>query len=523
MQQNKTRVFLGLTGFLLLLSAVTLGLWKYAGISESVDEVVTAFKSKNLLKEHRGSLDIRLGYDGYLGYSILESKRFGRALEEADLSMTLLDDNANYPERFAKLIEGQLDLAVMPIHDYLEQLSLTQPDDLKTPLIIAAVSESKGSDAVVANPKVFPNIDALKGLKQVKAAYTSQFMLGSMAVDASLPVLLKGRGIDANPDIEQTYQGLLGGKYDIVGLWEPYITKAKEKGFIVLMGSDELQLGKIIDVVVANRAFLAKHPDALERFLKSYYETVGSFRKEMPALIEEIEIKQGGELTKADISASLDGIRFFGLDDNAYTLFRVHSTSLNKILDYVDAVAVKLQKMGIMTENPLKNDDSRNAVFPDLLRRAYAAYPAGTVTAPPKEERVYSPIAHATWLKLIKDPKFTRDDLKITFLRDGRLDMEAKRVLDDFAQNSINNFDYYVAIVGRSGKARGLSEEQMVTRTEEKARRVYEYLTKYWSIDKNRIHPVGLGSKGVRPPTTGENYYRYLNDNNRVELLFVDY
>ena len=523
MQQDKTRVFLGLAGFLLLIAAVTMGLWKYTGIADSVDEVVTAFKSKNLLKGHRSRLDIRIGYDGYLGYAILESKRFARTLENAELSATLIDDNANYPERFAKLIEGELDMAVMPIHDYLEQLHLTQPDDLHTPLIVAAVSESKGSDAVVANPKVFPNIDALKGLKKVKAAYTSHFMLGSMAVDASIPVLIDGRGVDANPDIEQTYNGLLTGTYDIVGLWEPYITKAKEKGFIVLMGSDELQLGKIIDVVVVNRAFLAKHGDALQEFLKSYYETVAHFRGHMPDLIGEIEIRQGGELDKSDISSSLEGIRFFGLDDNAYTLFRVHSTSLNRILDYIDAVAVKLQKMHVIPGNPLKNEDARNAVFPDLLRRTFAFYPAGTISPPPKEEKLYAPVADATWLKLIKDPKFTRNDLKITFLRDGRLDMEAKGVLDDFAQNSLNNFDYYVAIVGRSGKARGLSEEQLVKRTAEKAQRVYEYLSKYWSVDKNRIHPIGLGSKGINPPKQQENYYRYLSEHNRVELLFIDY
>ncbi|MBU0632514.1 hypothetical protein KKA17_07705 [bacterium] len=523
MPQNKIRVFLGLVGFLLLLMAILLALWKYAGVGQSVDQIVTTFKSKNLLKTPHSKLNIRIGYDSYLGYSILESKRFSRALENVKLSATLIDDNANYPERFAKLMEGKLDMAVMPIHDYLEQMHLTQPDDMSTPLIIAAISESRGSDAVVANPKKIPNIDALKKLKYIKAAYTSQFMLGSMAVDANIPILLKGRGIDANPDIEQTYNGLISGTYDVVGLWEPYITKAKEKGFIVLMGSDELQLGKIIDVVVVNRTFLTKHPEALEDFLQIYYESVSYFRDNMPALIEEIEIHQGGDLKKTDISASLEGIQFFGLSDNAYTLFRVHSTSLNKMFDYIDAVAAKLQKMGIISHNPMKNEDARNIVFPDLLRKVFARYPAGTITPPQKQEKLYMPIDNESWLKLIQDPKFTRDDLKITFLRDGRLDMEAKAVLDDFAQNSINNFDYYVAIVGRSGKARGLSEEQLVQRSAEKAQRVYEYLSKYWSIDKNRIHPLGLGSKGIHPPKQGENYYQYLNGHNRVELLFIAY
>ena len=523
MREGRTRVFLGLIGFIVLVSAISLGIWKYAGVGESVHALVTSFKSENLLDRPRSRLTFNIGYDGYLGYAILESKPFSRALEAQKLSVHLIDDGANYSERFAKLVNGEIDMAVMPIHDYVEQMALLRPREAQTPLIIAAVSESIGSDAVVADPKVFPNINALKEVKHIKAAYTSRFMLGSMAVDANIPALINGRGVDANPDIEQTYGGLINGTYDVVGLWEPYITKAKERGFKVLMGSDELQLGKIIDVIVVNRGFLANHPEELQAFLKAYYDTVASYQKEKAALIEAIEIKQGGELQKADIAASLDGIRFFTLSDNVYTLFKVHSTSRDKLLDYIDAVAVKLEKMGSIDQNPIKNEDARNSVYPAVLRGAFAQYPPGSVTPPPKEEKAYAPISPAAWLKLIQDPKFTRDDLKITFLRDGRLNNDAKKVLDDFAQNSLNNFDYYIAVVGRSAKARGVSESQLAERTASKAEQVYEYLTKYWSIDKHRIHPIGLGSRGIPPLESGENYYNYLNRHNNVELLFIDY
>ena len=108
-------------------------------------------------------------------------------------------------------------------------------------------------------------------------------------------------------------------------------------------------------------------------------------------------------------------------------------------------------------------------------------------------------------------------------MRDGGLNTDAKKVLDDFAQNSLNNFDYYVAIVGRSAKARGVGEAQLTERTGAKAQQVYDYLTKYWSIDPYRIHPIGLGSKGIPPLKEGENYYNYLNQHNKVELLFIDY
>jgi len=521
--KNGIKSLVGLLGFILLLSAISLAVWKYAGVGDSVKNIISSVKNKNLIKSSDSKLEFKIAYDGYFGYAILESKKFVRALESVNLSINLQDDNANYPERFAKLLEGKIDMAVMPIHDYLQQLSLNTPDDYDVPLIISAISESRGADAVVANPKVFANINALKEVKRVKAAYTSQFMIGSMAVDANIPLLLNARSMDANDDIEKTYNGLLSGKYDLVGLWEPYISKAKEKGFIVLMGSDELKLGRIIDVLVINRIFLANHKTEVQLFIKKYFESASYYQDNIDDLVYEIEIKEGGDLTKNEISISLDNIKYYSLSDNSYKLFETNSLSSERILDYIDAIVHKLEKMSVISSNPIKKDDSRNIVYAHLLKEVFNSYPTGTVIKPLKEEKIYSFISDTNWKKLIKNPKFTRDDLKISFLRDGRLNSEAKAVLDDFAQNSINNFDYYIAVVGRSGKARGLSEAELIKRTEKKAVQVYDYLVKYWSIDKNRLHYIGLGSKGILPQKDEQNYYQYLNKNNKVELLFVDY
>ncbi len=522
MQNAKIRSIIGFIGFITLILAIAIAIWKYTGVSKSFNDVVSSLKTKNLIQKDNRE-EISIGYDGYLGYSILNSKYFKRLTRERGLSAILTDDGANYPDRFSKLLNGDLDMAVMPIHDYIEQLYLSQVKSEQAPLIIAAISESKGSDAVVANPDIFPNINAFKDTKQIKAAYTSPFMLNSMAIDANIPILFQKSNIEANEDIEDTYKGLLSGRYDVVGLWEPYITKAKEKGFKVLMGSDELKLGKIIDVVVMNRTFLANHKEELKLFMSTYYESVTYFKNNNNVLIDDIEIKEAGELSRADISASLKSIKFYELGDNVHNLFRTNSMSNEKMLDYIDAVSMKLKKMQLIDKNPIQNSDGRNAIYDKILRDIYNDFASGSIPKPSKEDKVYEPLSKKTWMQLIKDPKFTRDDLKITFLRDGYLNKDAKNILDDFAQNSIKNFDYYIAIVGKSGKAKGLNEEDLIKRTKQKAQKVHDYLSKYWAIDKNRLYPIGIGSKGIKPPKDDENYYQYLNKNNKVELLFIDY
>jgi hypothetical protein len=502
---EKRDSFIGLAGFLLLIVAIGMGIWKYGGVSDSLNKM----KLSSLI-DTDNSKKIVIGLDNYLGYAVLNSKSLRR-----EASIVLKEDQADYSARFNSLVKGDLDMAVMPIHDYLEQLALKELPEDKKPLIIAAVSESRGADAVVSNSK-YPNINSLKDVRSLKSAFTSPFMIKSMAIDVNLPALLKA---DPVSNIEDTYNGLISGKYDVVGLWEPFITKAENKGFKILMGSDELKLGKIVDVFVINRNFLVDNPELVEKFLVKYFEASQKYSVNGKDLIDDIALS--GELKREEIISSLKKIKFYSLSDNVYTLFHTNSMSKDKILDYIDAIAIKLKKMNIIDENPILNGDPRNAVYDKGLRTVFNSIE--NIPLPKKEEKIYEKLDSGVWEKLIKDPKFTRDDLKITFLRNGALNGSAKKVLDDFSSNSIKNFDYYIAIVGRSGKVTGLSEDELVKRTGLKAQRVYDYLVKYWGIDSNRIHPIGLGSKGVLELRDGENYYKYLNSNNKVELLFVEF
>ncbi len=459
--------------------------------------------------------------DAYDGYAIMRSKKFKSNLRGADTNVIFNDDNGDYAARVKQLVNGNIDCAVMPIHDYLEQLSYLRDIDIsKAPVIVGGISLSSGSDAVMAHPDNFASINDLKGIKQINACYTSRFMLGSMAVDASLPVLLKAK---ANGDIGETFDNLTSGRCKVAGLWEPYISRAKKQGFKVLMGSDELKLARIVDVIIVNRKKILDDEDAVVNMLTSYYEAVEHYNDRPDDLYEEIELSEDGSdaRSKVEISENLAGVHFYDLSDNSYTLMKTNSSSDQKLLDYIDAIIIKLLKMNAIDKSPLPNGDARSIVFNESLTDVFNSYE--NVARPSVGEKVYKQLEDKTWRKLVQKPKFTRDDLKITFLRQGTLDSNAKQVLDDFASQQINNFDYYIAIVGKTAKIRGVAQDELQTRTQKKSDRVTKYLTRNYQIDPNRIKSIGVGSSMTPSKKAGESYRNYVNDNNTVEILFIDY
>lgn len=518
LKESKLKGFIVIFIIFLVVIAIIVVVLKYSGYFDKIKDNIKSSQIVNLTLSSNIKHTINIAYDGYLGYAILDSKKLKNTLEQESIALNLQDDMGNYPQRIKKLISGDIDIAVMPIHDFIEQISYSSTDMNKAPVIVSAISLSRGSDAILVNPNKFTSIDEMKNIKNISAAYTSKFMLGSMAVDAGINGLLKAQ---ANSQIEQTYKGLLNNKYDVVGLWEPYITKAKEKGFKVLMDSSELKLARIIDVIVVNREYIIDHKEELDKFLQNYYESVSYYDIHQNELFSELELKLSGELTKIEIEKSIQGVKFYNLSDNVYSLFKANSLSKYKMPDYIDAIIVKLIKMKSLQSNPIPYSDSRNIIYNDILTKLFLQYE--NIQKPKKEEKKYNKLSDGIWKKLIKNPKFSRDDLKIKFMRDGKLDKKGKQILDTFATSALDNYDYYIAIVGKSAKVAGISEKILMQRTAKKAQKVYEYLQRNYQIVKNRIKYIGVGSSLSPVKKNNQGYYSYLNENNKVEILFIDY
>jgi hypothetical protein len=137
---------------------------------------------------------IRVGMDSWVGYVPLCSAEMRSELRAGGFLLKCIDDSANYPQRFAQLRAGELDLAVATVDSYL----LGGVKEGFPATIVSVIDESRGGDAVVARKDRVAAVDDLKRAQDVKIAFTpaspSEHLLRALAVHFDIGMLRNARG-----------------------------------------------------------------------------------------------------------------------------------------------------------------------------------------------------------------------------------------------------------------------------------------------------------------------------------------
>lgn len=186
---------------------------------------------------------IRVGVDGWVGYFPLCSPEMLKRMYKSGFKLECIKDDANYVERYRKLNEKHLELAVGTVDSYLlngEQANWPGS-------IVAVIDESKGGDALVAHEKDIQSLDDLKNDQVLTIAYTpaspSHQLIKSLAVHFDIERLKNGRdwAIETNGSPEALV-ALKSGKAKAAVLWEPEVSKAlKLPGVTRVIGTESTQ------------------------------------------------------------------------------------------------------------------------------------------------------------------------------------------------------------------------------------------------------------------------------------------
>lgn len=189
----------------------------------------------------------------------------------------------------------EYDAIVLPINSYLQHAG-----KYKFPgVIIAAISESRGADAIVGFEDILPNnkINELNN-PDLHITYTSEspssFLLDLVIADFGMDALAADRSwrYEVNSSKEAFKLAKKAVKNRAVGdafvLWEPYVSKALDDlGLIQIWGSDQFS-GYIIDVLVFHRTYVKKHDDLIRTFLKTYFRIMDSYGRDKTQTIEDM-------------------------------------------------------------------------------------------------------------------------------------------------------------------------------------------------------------------------------------------
>lgn len=422
---------------------------------------------------------------------------------EAGYRLKIVDDNADYAQRMRLLRADELDLAVATIDAYL----LTGPKQGFPATIVSVLDESKGGDALMANPKELGSLDDLNSkAKSVRVAFTpqspSEHLLKSVAVHFDLSFLLEkgGKWRVETDGAEAAFKSLRDGKVSAAALWEPFVSKAAAAGFIKLIGSEDTE-HLIVDVLLANRNFAASKPDVLNLFLNNYYRTLKTYRDDPSTLTRDLRSHTGS--APAEVESMLKGVQWLSLDDNVRWFGLGNHAGGQTLSRVVESTVKTLIQAKDFSASPLADGDPlsiQNSSFVyTLMSRGVAEDLGADDSFTDSLTRSFPQIAAVDWDRL--KPVGTLQLRPVTF-RSGteELDDAGMRQLEDLVEIVRHYPNYRILVEGHSGLRGDLAEN--VSLSQGRADAVRAFFTAKYSVDPHRMRAVGLGPKS--PLTRGK-------------------
>ena len=266
-------------------------------------------------KTHQNVVRLSLLGDTFSGYSTFRTNGFQSALESVNLQIDYADE-FDQVARAKKLSSGEADLIVTTLDQFLQQ----QPKGK----IVGLLDRTIGADAVVLNNKQYNQLQSLIDLEQLVQQAKNKGEKLSIAYAADTPseylALVLDTQIDTfnlsdfelKPVADASEAWKLMQKPEekvaIAILWEPYVAKARQQGYSVVLSSKDAP-NVIVDVIVASDNILASQPEAVSQLLEKYYRRIDANIKDAAEF--QNQVAKDANLSDSEAASVLSGIDFF--------------------------------------------------------------------------------------------------------------------------------------------------------------------------------------------------------------------
>ena len=253
--------------------------------------------------------------DTFSGYSTFRNDDFQAVLEESGIEINYADE-FDQALRAKRLDKGEADLIVTSLDQFLQQ----QPDGK----IVGLLDRTVGADAVVLNTKQYSSLKSLLDLKQLLQQTKAQGKKLSITYAADTPSEYLALVLDTQFDTFNLSDFELKPVADaseawtlmqnpqenvaIAVLWEPYVVKARQQGYSVVLSSKDAP-NVILDVVIASNRLIQSNPDIISLFLERYYRRIDSNARDASQL--QSQVAEDGGLPVEEAASIIDGIDFF--------------------------------------------------------------------------------------------------------------------------------------------------------------------------------------------------------------------
>lgn len=465
---------------------------------------------------------IRIGGDKYAGYFPLVSDEITNRMLIDGYRMEYIDDSGDYKQRIDKLYDGQLDLAVFTIDSYLLNGELKNYPGS----IITVLSESKGSDAVIAEKSTISSLDYLREHPDTPIAFTpdspSHHLLKTIGVHfGSNHLLNNGAWRMDSAGSDDAWRKLEVGEVPVAVLWEPEVTQAlSNPKFVKLLGTESTS-GLIVDVLVANRDYLAANEAVITTLLKQYFSSLKMYRTDKTKFIKELA--GWSDVSKEQATNMINGITWMTLYQNATEWFGVgpgETSPRFDLLKNIDTTLETLMSAGDFSQNPLLNNDPRAIIFSDFIEdlASETRQDPSILNDSYRNSIVFEKLTNSEWEQLqavgtleIPPVQFQSGSLALSDASQREMKKMAK-ILEQYPS-------FRVLVEGHTSP-RG-DPQANIELSQQRAEAVAQYLTETLNLDFNRVRASGLGQAQPLSRNSDESYRAYMNRLSRVEIKFV--
>ena len=472
---------------------------------------------------------IKIGMDNFTGYFPLCSPRLKQLLLVDGYRLECVDDQANYPARFADLADGSLDFAVGTVDAYL----LNGRKNNYPGVIVAVLDESKGADAIVARSSVVSSIGELKGKSDIKVAFTpnspSHHFLKVAGVHFDID-FLKDSGGNWRSETDGSsaaLKQLLGNQVDVATLWEPDVSKAlATPGIVKILGSEETRR-LIVDVLIASHRTEADRPELGQILLANYFRSLKFYRDNNAEFDKQLAMYAG--VSTSQSKALRGGIHWVTMQENASEWMGVSNSGRapqHGLYETIDSTLDIQRDVGDFSGNPLPGGDPRRvmssrtigALFSRGISSSFAGSRSFQTGSPDTALKEFAALPADGWDRLrdvgslkVRPIQFEAGTGKLTRTGKEQIDVAAK-VLKSYP-------NFRIVIEGHTS-SRG-DDAVNKTLSQERAAAVRRYLHVTYKIDKDRLRALGYGSDRPLARTQGESSRAYRSRLPRVELKLV--
>lgn len=506
---------------LLLGAAGIFGVWYLLPRYREVEQVATSDAQRV-----KGKISIAL--DNWIGYFVLRSPEFEQQMRRAGWQVVIKDDSADYGGRMKRLKDGELEFAVATVDSYiLNGAGLGFPGT-----IIMVIDQSKGGDAILARQDKIPSLDAVRGVTDIRVAFTplspSHHLLKAASYHFSLPELLPEPG---NRRIEtkgsqEALNRFLSGAADVAVLWEPDVARAlSQPGVVKILGTEDTEK-LIVDVLLVNRKFSKKSPEVVSLLLSNYFRALKKYQDNRDLLRSQVVAETG--LPEKTVETMLKGVKWVNLTENCEQWFGISppgGRATEGLKAALEATVRILVSSGDFPGDPLPDGDPYRLIYSAFLEQLFVKDVTGFKTPVGTGQKAvdalqarFSILPEEGWLRL-KEVGTLKVDPIIFQSGATELDLMAKEIIDRAAELLSHYPNFRLVVKGHTGTRGDPAENQRLS--QERADAVGRYLTVVHGVDPNRLRAIGFGGSAPLKELPGESQRSYQYRLPRVELVLV--